>query len=629
MREILLYYHDMCGWAGFWQIAGESEEALKARASAMAETLRHRGPNDGGAWADPAAGIGLGFRRLSILDLSPAGHQPMVSASGRYVLAFNGEIYNFQLLRAELEKFGHAFRGHSDSEVMLAAFEQWGIQPAVEKFNGMFAFALWDRTERKLTLCRDRLGIKPLYFGRFGKTLLFASQPKAFFAHPHFVPAVEPAAMSLYVRFNCIPARWSIYQNVQKLEPGRILTLHASDDSAEPISYWSAQTVAEAGMANPLAIDLEEAADRLDELLGDAVKLRMIADVPIGAFLSGGIDSSAIVAMMQKAGGRAKTFTIGFDASEYDESPHARAIAAHLGTAHTELRLTTPDAQTMIPDLPEFYDEPFADSSQIPTMLVSRLARQHVAVSLSGDGADETFGGYDRYFAVQKLWRIPSPIRRIAAAPLRLSRPYSARTNKLVDALAQTSPGAIYTSLQSVTRRPGMLLAGKDPESLCGEHLEPDASPLRWMLRDTVRYLPDDLLAKVDRASMSVALEVRVPMLDHRVVEFAWQLPMDVRVGRMPGKRVLREVLSRYVPAKLWDRPKRGFAVPIAKWLRGGLRPWAEELLGRKRLAEQEIYSPTAVRKMWRDHRSGRDHGERLWGVLMFQAWWERWMKGR
>jgi asparagine synthase (glutamine-hydrolysing) len=617
-----------------WEVAGASEEALKSRAAAMAETLRHRGPNDSGAWADPAAGIGLGFRRLSILDLSPAGHQPMVSASGRYVLVFNGEIYNFRELRKQLEPLGHAFRGHSDTEVMLAAFEQWGIGPAVTKFIGMFAFALWDRTERSLSLCRDRLGIKPLYYGRFGKTLLFASQPKAFFEYPDFVPAVDRSAVALFVRYNCIPAPWSIFQNVRKLEPGTILTLSGSDASAEASAYWSAEKVAGAA-ANPLQIVSAEAVDRLDALLGDAVKLRMVADVPIGAFLSGGIDSSAIVALMQKHGGRARTFTIGFDESGFDESAHARAIALHLGTEHTELRVTEADAQAVIPDLPEFYDEPFADSSQIPTMLISRLARQHVAVSLSGDGGDEIFGGYDRYFAVRTIRRIPAPFRRLASALLAgAARPVAseARRAKLADALRQPSPGGIYYRLLAVCPVPEPLLAGgRGPvaEQAAANFVGNADSPLRWMLEDTLRYLPDDLLTKVDRASMSVGLEVRVPLLDHRVVEFAWQLPEDIRVGRTPGKRVLREVLSRYVPRKLFDRPKRGFAVPIGKWLRSGLRPWAEELLEEKRLAEQGIYDPAAVSAMWREHLAGRDYGERLWGVLMFQAWWDRWMRSR
>jgi asparagine synthase (glutamine-hydrolysing) len=619
-----------------WQIAGASEEELKSRAAAMAETLRHRGPNDSGAWADPAVGLGLGFRRLSILDLSPAGHQPMVSASGRYVLVFNGEIYNFRELRKQLEPLGHAFRGHSDTEVMLAAFEQWGIQPAVEKFIGMFAFALWDRTERKLTLCRDRLGIKPLYYGRFGETLLFASQPKAFFEHPDFVPAIDRQAVSLYVRYNCIPAPWSIYQNAAKLMPGNMLTFGSPGDANEPSAYWKAEQVAAAGMAKPLRIDLPEAADRLDALLVDAVKLRMVADVPVGAFLSGGIDSSAILALMQKNGGNARTFTIGFEDALFDESAEARAVATHLGAEHSEFRVTEGEAQAVIPELVNYYDEPFADSSQIPTMLVSRLARQHVTVSLSGDGGDEIFGGYERYYAPQKLQRIPGALRRAIASAILVGGagvgPRSARRAKLGEALRQSSPVAMYDRLVAVCAEPESMQAGG--RGALAEEAAPifggePASPLRWMLFDTMGYLPNDLLTKVDRASMSVALEVRVPMLDHRVVEFAWQLPMDVRVGKMPGKRVLREVLARYVPKELFDRPKRGFAVPIAKWLRGGLRPRAEELLGEKRLREQGIYQPAAVTAMWRNHLAGRDYGERLWGVLMFQAWWDRWMTGR
>ena len=504
----------MCGWAGFWQIVGASEDDLNSRAAAMAETLRHRGPNDAGVWADPAAGIALGFRRLSIQDTSPAGHQPMISASGRYVLVFNGEVYNFRELRKDRENLGHPFRGHSDTEVMLAAFEQWGIQPAVEKFNGMFAFALWDRTERKLTLCRDRLGIKPLYYGRFGKTLLFASQPKAFFEHPDFSPVVNQSVMYEYVQYNCLSGRDSIFGNVCRVLPGTMLHLRGPDKLAESIDYWNVTQAARRGVECRLDIELPEAADRLEALLGDAVRMRMIADVPVGAFLSGGIDSSAIVALMQKAGGRTKTFTIGFDGEKYDESAHARAIAARLGTEHTEMHATEAEVQAIIPDLADYYDEPFADSSQIPTMLVSRLARGHVTVSLSGDGGDENFGGYERYFAVHKLRRIPVPLRRFAAFTLEDLMHFSvtkligygeSRVRRLQAALRERSPASMYDRLLAVCPYPEFMLASSRCQRPTPPHIEGSpTSPTRWMLQDFSQYLPGDLLTKIDRASMSV-----------------------------------------------------------------------------------------------------------------------------
>ena len=648
----------MCGLTGFWETSARRTGADLCRTvQEMAGTLHHRGPDDGGEWAEARAGVAFGFRRLAIVDLSPAGHQPMTSASERYVMAFNGEVYNFEAMRRELAAQGDAptFRGHSDTEVMLAAIEAWGLEAAVKRFVGMFAFALWDRQERVLHLVRDRLGIKPLYYGWAGDTLLFGSELKALRAHPAFRPEIDRDVLTLLLRHSYIPAPYSIYKGVRKLPPGTILTLRGAG-AAEPVPYWSARDAAEAGLADPFSGSDSEAADALDTLLREAVGMRMVADVPLGAFLSGGVDSSAVVALMQAQSSRpVQTFSIGFRESGYDEAPFAREVAGHLGTDHTELYVSPEDAQAVIPALPAMYDEPFADPSQIPTFLVSQLARRHVTVSLSGDGGDELFAGYNRYFAGRSLWDrvgwMPPGLRRAAAGALTSVPPrttdalarqmnpllprslrhggLSSKVAKTADILRACCPDAMYETLVSHWTDPASMVLGADgepPTALTGEGRWAGPSDLtqRMMYADLMSYLPDDILAKVDRASMAVSLEARVPLLDHRVVEFSWRLPLPLLVRGGQGKWLLRQVLYRYVPREMIERPKMGFGVPIDAWLRGPLRPWAEALLDERRLHDEGFFDPAPIRARWTEHLSGQRNWQyHLWDVLMFQAWHE------
>ncbi|MEP0854540.1 asparagine synthase (glutamine-hydrolyzing) [Trichocoleus sp. DQ-U1] len=633
---------------------------MQVIAQKMSETLLHRGPDDGGAWADAAAGIALGHRRLGIVDLSPQGHQPMVSANGRYIIVFNGEIYNFLDLRRELERLGHRFRGGSDTEVMLAAFTEWGLQQAVQQFNGMFAFALWDCQERVLHLCRDRLGEKPLYYGWMGKTLLFGSELKALKAYPHFHSEINRDALALFLRHNYIPTPYSIYQGIYKLPPATVLTWNGSETRSSPIPYWSAKQIAESGVTNSFAGSEAEAAEKLEALLQEAVKLRMVADVPLGAFLSGGIDSSTIVAMMQRVSSQpVKTFTIGFYENSYNEAAYAKAVAQHLGTDHTELYVTPEEALAVIPKLPTLYDEPFSDSSQIPTFLVSQLARGQVTVALSGDGGDELFGGYNRYFWGSKIWQligwIPSTVRQFAGdaltslspdkwnqafshidslLPAQLQHPNPGdKLHKLAEILAMPNPDAMYRGLVSHWKNPEVLVIGsREPSTVLTDSLNWAHLPSfiqRMMYLDTVSYLPDDILVKVDRATMGVALEARVPMLDHRLVEFALRLPLSMKINNSGGKRLLRKILCKYVPRNLIERPKMGFGVPIDRWLRGSLRDWAEELLSSERLQREGFFNHQPIRQKWKEHLDGDDSdGLRqrnwqyyLWDILMFQSW--------
>lgn len=649
----------MCGLTGFWETAARrNEDALCRTVQGMAETLRHRGPDDGGEWADAQAGIALGFRRLAIVDLSPAGHQPMASASERYVIAFNGEVYNFGALRQELagQNAAPAFRGRSDTEVMLAAIEAWGLEAAVKRFVGMFAFALWDRQERVLHLVRDRLGIKPLYYGWAGGALLFGSELKALRAHPAFHPEVDRDVLTLLLRHSCIPSPYSIYKGVRKLPPGTILTLRGPG-AAEPVPYWSVRDAAAAGLADPFCGSEAEAVDGLDALLREAVGMRMVADVPLGAFLSGGVDSSAVVALMQAQSSRpVQTFSIGFREAGFDEAPFAREVAGHLGTDHTELYVSPEDAQAVIPALSDVYDEPFADSSQIPTFLVSQLARRHVTVSLSGDGGDELFAGYNRYFAGRSLWNrvgwMPHALRRAAARALTAAPPrtldalagqlnpvlprslrhggISSKIAKTADLLRADCPDAMYETLVSHWTDPASVVlgaGGEPPTALTGEHrwTGPSDFTQRMMYLDLMSYLPDDILTKVDRASMAVGLEARVPLLDHRVVEWAWRLPLSLSLRGGQGKWLLRQVLYRYVPREMIERPKMGFGAPIDAWLRGPLRPWAEALLDERRLRDEGFFDPAPIRARWAEHLSGRRNWQHhLWDVLMFQAWHEK-----
>lgn len=643
----------MCGITGFLDGSRSlGAEDLTALVSRMADTLQHRGPDDHGAWVEEANGIALGFRRLSIVDLSPTGHQPMLSADRRYVIVFNGEVYNYANLRAELSGRGHTFQGTSDTEIMLTAIMEWGLEAAIQRFNGQFAIALWDRQAQLLSLVRDRLGVKPLYYGWLGSVFLFGSELKALRAHPAFVSEIDREALTLYLRHNYIPAPYSIYQKISKLPPGSILTLGANGQGAmpEPRPYWSAYPVAEGGASRPIPGNDQELIEQLDACLRTSVRERMIADVPLGAFLSGGVDSSTIVALMQTQSPRpVKTFTIGFHEAGYDEARYAHAIAAHLGTDHTELYVTPEDARGVIPRLPQLYDEPFSDSSQIPTFLVSQLARRSVTVSLSGDGGDELFGGYQRYFLAPRLWRaagwIPLPMRRVLSSSWAFlsgeDRP-KAQTNptpelgwpswldraaKLAEIVDSESFDTFYLRLNSHWKKPDRVVRNtREPLTLASR---PGAWPplremtQRMMYLDLVTYLPDDILVKLDRASMGVSLEGRVPFVDdHRVVEFAWKLPQHMKIRNGQGKWILRQVLYRYVPKELVERPKRGFSVPIASWLRGPLREWADSLLDPTRLGREGFFDPGPIRQKWEQHLSRKRNWQyALWDVLMFQAW--------
>jgi asparagine synthase (glutamine-hydrolysing) len=594
---------------------------------------------------------------LSILDLSSAGHQPMASASGRYVIAFNGEIYNHLALRREMEVTDSvlAWRGHSDTETLLAGFDTWGIEATVKKSIGMFAFALWDKHDRTLTLCRDRLGEKPLYYGWQGDTFLFGSELKSFKAHPAFRAQVDRNSLTLMMRYGYIPTPYSIYQGIQKLLPGSLLTVSLQNRNVQPQQYWDRRQVITDGLTQSFPGSPEEAVDALENLLKDAVLQQMMADVPLGAFLSGGIDSSAIVALMQAQSSRpVRTFTIGFEEEGYNEALHAKAIAQHLGTEHTELYVTPEQAMAVIPRLPALYDEPFSDSSQIPTFLVSQMARQHVTVSLSGDAGDELFGGYGRYFFMTKLNRIlssfPVGLRQMFAtwitslspqvwnsilSPVRPLLPGKIASSNLgdklykgADIMAASSPEDLYLLMISHWTQLAELVidASEPPTILSDPGLQPktDSFIHQMMALDMLTYLPDDILTKVDRAAMGVSLETRVPLLDHRVVEFAWHLPLDYKVRNGEGKWPLRQVLYKYVPKELIERPKMGFGVPINSWLRGPLRDWAEALLNESRLRQEGYFNPAPIRQKWEEHLSGkRNWSYYLWDVLMFQAWLE------
>jgi len=622
----------------------------------MALAIRHRGPDDSGAWTDTQDGIALGHQRLSIVDLSPAGHQPMVSANGRFVLIFNGEIYNHLELRGLLRSFRNdeEWRGNSDTETLLAGFEEWGIELTLKKTVGMFAIALWDREEKVLKLARDRLGEKPLFYGWVNGAFVFGSELKALRAYPNFSNPVSREALALYLQHCAVPAPYSIYQDIFKLEPGCLLSLSAMDFAVKRVQiepYWLLTDAVHHGLAAPIKSEAE-AVSSLEYVLREAVALQTVADVPLGAFLSGGVDSSTIVALMQAQSSRpVKTFTVGFDENGFDESPHALAVAQHLGTEHHTLRVTAADAQAVIPLLPGMYDEPFADSSQIPTYLVSKSARQHVTVALSGDAGDELLGGYNRYFWGQRVWSrlgwMPPMLRQSLGAGIQ-HIPVA-----LWDALSVVLPGAhgvsrlgdkahklahrlktvetvddLYRSL--VTEWPQgadlVLGAGRLPTKLHNASLVagvPEAEH-RMMLWDTLTYLPDDILTKVDRAAMSVSLETRVPFLDQRVVELAWRLPLHMKIRGGQGKWALRQVLYKYVPRELIERPKAGFGVPVGQWLRGPLRDWADELLDEARLEREGYLNVVTIRQIWQEHLSGRyDWTSRLWTVLMFQGWLE------
>jgi asparagine synthase (glutamine-hydrolysing) len=631
----------MCGIAGFFDPRRSCDPgAYDGIAGAMADRLAHRGPDDRGVWSDAAAGIALGFRRLSILDLSNAGHQPMLSADGDRVLVFNGEIYNHRALRHELTTMGAApWRGHSDSEVLLAAIARWGFAEALMRLDGMFAIALWDRKARRLWLARDRFGEKPLYWGWSGGVLLFASELKALAAHPAWSGALDRGALALFLARAYVPAPWSAFAGIGKLLPGCFASIGASGEAEVNQPYWSARERAAAAAAAPFEGGLGAAAERLQELIDHSVALRMEADVPLGVFLSGGIDSSTVVAAMQHAGrGTARSFSVAFRDPRFDESRHAAAVARHLGTDHTEIGVSEGDCLDVLPCLAEIYDEPFADASEIPTAVLCRVTREHVKVSLSGDGGDELFGGYPRYATAAAQWRrIEGHPRwrraaRQTAALLagrhgRLTR----RWRKLAEGWGHARPTSLYRDHVSRWRAGEGLVPGLCPATLFDE--PPPAGPpsleQRFMLIDALTYLPDDLLVKVDRASMAVGLETRAPLLDHRIAEFAWSLPPALMLAG-GEKRMLREVLYRRVPRALVDRPKQGFEPPIGDWLRQGLRDWADDLLSPARLARTGLLDPQFVAARWREHRSGRRNWTYpLWTVLMLEAWLEHRTGGR
>lgn len=647
----------MCGITGFWDISRQiSNDKLSVVVEQMSNSLIYRGPDDKGSWIDTAAGIALGHRRLAIVDLSPQGHQPMISGDERYAIVFNGEIYNFLELRRQLESLGHRFRGHSDTEVMLASFCQWGVLEATKRFNGMFAFALWDRQQRVLHLGRDRLGEKPLYYGWVGRTFLFGSELKALKCHPDFQPEINRDAVALFLRYSYIPQPYSIYKGIYKLPPASLLCVDGNMVHSQPTPYWSVKEAAESGVSHPFNGSETEAVNQLESLLKDAVAMRMIADVPLGAFLSGGIDSSTIVALMQaQSSQKVKTFSIGFYEEEYNEAQHAKAVAQHLGCDHTELYVTPEETQAVIPKLPDLYDEPFSDPSQIPTYLVSQLARNHVTVSLSGDAGDELFGGYSRYLWSKSIWQkigpIPGNIRHTLAngltgispknwnrifafinplLPTKFQQPFAGyKIHRLADILAVPDPDTMYAVLVSRWKEPESFVLGSSKLTTVLSDRQswanlPDFTQ-RMMFLDMLSYLPEDILVKVDRASMGVSLEGRIPFLDPRVIEFAWRIPMSMKIREGQGKWLLRQVLYKYVPQQLIDRPKMGFGVPIEKWLRGPLRDWAEALLDETRLRQEGFFNPQQIRQKWKEHLScKRDWEFHLWDVLMFQAWLEK-----
>ena len=652
----------MCGIAGVITKCFSSRQELETNCLKITNTLEHRGPDDCGVWVYEAKGVALGQRRLSILDLSPLGHQPMVSKDGNFVIVYNGEVYNFKEIRAQLEGHGFKFKGGSDTEVILAAVQFWGVEKAVKKFIGMFAFALYDIKAHKIFLVRDRLGIKPLYYGKLSDgSFIFASELKAFKAWSGFNESLDLKALALYFRHNYIPAPYSIFKSIKKLKPGFILTIDISNSnlSLDLTCYWDVKEIFLKGLDNPWNRSEDEAIEQLEELLKDSIELRLIADVPLGAFLSGGIDSSTVTAIMQSiSNSSVKTFSIGFKEQSYDEAPMAKAVAQHLGTDHTELYVTEKDAQALVPTICHLWDEPFADSSQIPTYLVSKLARSKVTVALSGDGGDELFSGYDRYFNSLAIWNkkisIPSSLQFLMGS---IFSNMSYSSLKFVSKIAKnflkrmgaTNPGALsiyriseilkakhfplfygYTNSHWMPPN-GLIIMEEDciADIFYNELSEFNNNYLHLMtFLDLNTYLPDDILVKVDRATMGVALESRVPILDHRIVEFSARIPGNLKVRDKKGKWLLRQVLYKYVPQELVERPKQGFSVPIGQWIRGSLNEWAQDLISPNKLKREGFLKGDIIERLWQEHINSEFNYEHLlWNILMFESWLDRWYK--
>lgn len=625
----------MCGFFGV--ASGLESSVTEMSLKLCLDKISHRGPDIGGVWIEKSSRIGLAHARLSIVDLSPAGHQPMCSACDRYVIAFNGEIYNHLALRQQLETKRQApsWRGHSDTETLLACFSAWGIERTLQATVGMFAIALWDKQQEVLTLARDRVGEKPLYWGWCGDILLFGSELKAFKAHPAFNAPVDRNSLALLLRHNYIPAPHCIYQGIEKLRAGCFVQIKKGQQRQDvtPTPYWSLSTVVEAGLASPFVGTDTQAVDVLERQLIDSVGLQMLADVPLGAFLSGGVDSSTIVALMQQQSRRpVQTFAIGFNEPGYNEAEYAKEVAARLGTEHTELYVGATEALAVIPKLSQIYCEPFADSSQIPTYLVSHMAKQQVTVALSGDGGDELFGGYNPYQFAPRVWRaiskLPLALRKLAVNVLS-GLPLPDKLHKLLGVFPASDREAFYAALMSHWQQPEQVVigAGHSATVLNTPAAWPKAESFaHWMMAtDAQQYMADDILVKVDRAAMANSLETRVPLLDHRVVELAWQLPLHLKIREGKGKWILREVLYRHVPRELIERPKKGFSIPLDQWLRGPLRDWAEALLAESRLQQEGYFMAKPIRELWGEHLSGkRDNALKLWSILMFQAWLER-----
>ncbi len=648
----------MCGICGFFNPHRPSPtKRMDSISQLMTNVLQHRGPNDMGIWTDEHTGIALGHTRLSIQDLSSGGRQPMTSACNRFVMSYNGEIYNFKEIRNELEHQSFQFRGHSDTEILLGAITEWGLDKTLKHINGMFALALWDKEQESLTLVRDRVGEKPLYYGWCDNTFLFGSELKALRAHPEFDAPIDPDALGLFIKYSWVPSPFCIYKDIRKLPPGHLVTITSKSilENTNPRAYWSARTVAENGEHHPFTGSLDDATDELEKLLQKTVSCRMIADVSLGALLSGGFDSTMVVSMMQSMSTRpVKTFSIGFWESEYNEAQHAQDIARHLGTDHTELYISPKDALAVIPELPKIYDEPFADASQIPTLLLSKLARKEVQVALSGDGGDELFAGYRKYpeclqrwqtwrnkplWSRQALARLLASIGQSSWSLLGSSKNFETgkippwqkfwgKMEKKSRWIPATSPVDIVALRHSRCRRiQDYVLHANEANCLLTDsnNWATVSNPIQGMMYlDFVTFMTDDILVKVDRASMSVNLEVRCPLLDTRLLEFAWSLPLSMRMHGRKGKIILRKVLERYVPPKLTERPKKGFAVPVSEWVKGPLRDWAEHLLDETRIRQQGLLEPKAVHRVWQQHLSGwQDHDTLLWSLLMFQAWHE------